>query len=1064
MTAFFRKISRVILPPMSPRRFFAFAGRAQARRALRGLAAATLASLFVVSCLTPDFRFGDEPSVDAGGSPNQAPHCSNRATDADESDVDCGGLECDACEVGRSCQRDGDCENDSCLEGHCQDPTCVDERLNGQETDLDCGGERCASCADGKKCLKKSDCSSGVCASGTCAAPSCRDRVKNGNEADVDCGGDCDACDVGGSCVVDEDCEAPPVDSSATVDCLDQRCTLVCPTGQDDCNGKAADGCEVNLNTDVAHCGACGDVCDPDNAVAAKCSGGTCSIDFENGGCVAGFDDCDHEASNGCEVNLNTDEEHCGACNDACSTEHGAPTCTGGECSIACADGYDDCDSNARQNGCEVHIDADARNCDSCGHVCTESGPDDSAYCKEGSCGVTVCTNGQGDCDGDGNCTSPLNGVANCGSCGNTCVTPNATPTCTNPGSGFVCGVGTCAEGGGKEWENCDGTASNGCEVDVQSSARRCGGCLASDSNPGSGVDCAALGNNAALHIAAITCSGGGCRILGCTGDYADCDGRAINGCEVNTKSDDARCGGCLASDSNAGAGVDCNDEWAHGEGNCVDSACEFVDCDANYGNCVNGLTDGCETDLRFDEANCGACHAVCSTNDVTSANTCNSAVCVPTCSGGGQNCDSNGWNGCEDKQTDEANCGSCGTVCGTPSGTSSNVCTSGACLPSCEAPSSRYQNCDANGPNGCEDKQNDESHCGACGVLCDTSFSAHVSSNVCTTGSCVPTCNSPYQSCNGNGADGCEVNLDTDADHCGSCSTKCGGAAQTNVAARSCGAGTCSVSCGAGLCPNLASPERPCTQALGTTQNCSVCGEICQGATPFCTATGCASHLQIQMAGPTTSAVGHESGDLTFTHNLITPRTTNPYRTVVLLLGFKGNNTGLPPPVTYSAVPMTAVSTFYSGNQAWAGIYVIKDADLPASAGAKTVFVDGNLNNSFGWMAEVVELLNVDQSAPVVTTTPQGSGGSSCTAAVSRTLTGLPADSWMFSTVAVDPSATFTATSSQTLLTEHADGGGETISGYLAGVSGTTAISWGCAGSSQWAHVVVALSPEGSD
>ena len=74
--------------------------------------------------------------------------------------------------------------------------SCTDGLLNGEETDIDCGGPQCPACNDGQKCLVGSDCLSGVCDPSflVCLPPSCFDGVKNDGEEGVDCGGPCPSC------------------------------------------------------------------------------------------------------------------------------------------------------------------------------------------------------------------------------------------------------------------------------------------------------------------------------------------------------------------------------------------------------------------------------------------------------------------------------------------------------------------------------------------------------------------------------------------------------------------------------------------------------------------------------------------------------------------------------------------------------------------------------------------------------------------------------------------------------------------------------------------------------
>jgi len=45
---------------------------------------------------------------------------------------------------------------------------CTDGELDGDETDVDCGGPDCEPCADGRACLDDDDCASGSCDGDTC--------------------------------------------------------------------------------------------------------------------------------------------------------------------------------------------------------------------------------------------------------------------------------------------------------------------------------------------------------------------------------------------------------------------------------------------------------------------------------------------------------------------------------------------------------------------------------------------------------------------------------------------------------------------------------------------------------------------------------------------------------------------------------------------------------------------------------------------------------------------------------------------------------------------------------
>jgi hypothetical protein len=103
-----------------------------------------------------------------------------------------------------------------CAEGLCRStPTvsCRNRVRDGSETDVDCGGPDCQSCASGKACSAAGDCQTAGCDAGTCRAPSCTDGVRDGYESDIDCGGSCAACASGLLCAGDTDCASSNCDN-----------------------------------------------------------------------------------------------------------------------------------------------------------------------------------------------------------------------------------------------------------------------------------------------------------------------------------------------------------------------------------------------------------------------------------------------------------------------------------------------------------------------------------------------------------------------------------------------------------------------------------------------------------------------------------------------------------------------------------------------------------------------------------------------------------------------------------------------------------------------------------
>jgi hypothetical protein len=141
-----------------------------------------------------------------------------------------------------------------------------------------------------------------------------------------------------------------------------------------------ADGCEVDITTNTAHCGACGRACALPNVAAYACSGGVCGIR----GCSSGFADCNMNPADGCEVNLASNVSHCGVCGRVCpSGVNAASVCVSGSCRYVCASGYADCDGTATP-GCETNLLTNLSHCGACGNrcVCTFLRPS----CISGSC------------------------------------------------------------------------------------------------------------------------------------------------------------------------------------------------------------------------------------------------------------------------------------------------------------------------------------------------------------------------------------------------------------------------------------------------------------------------------------------------------------------------------------------------------------------------------------------------------------------------------------------------------------------------------------------------------
>jgi len=733
------------------------------------------------------------------------------------------------CTVGHALAacNDGRCDRSSCATGYAD---CNGQRRDGCETRTNtlthCGGCNVA-CTAGPHAAP-------TCATGTCALTcdagwaDANNNRADGCELNVTTNTDCGT--PGNACVSSE---------GQTSTCVSGACsTIVCPAQQANCNTDATDGCEINLSTNPTHCGACQHACAVPNATAA-CTGGACAV----GTCNAGFANCDGNPNNGCEITLGDDVSHCGACSNACALANATPVCTTGACAIAsCNEGFADCNGNPA-DGCEVNLTL-VTSCGACGSVC--SLPHATPACTAGACTVGACTAGFADCNSDAGCETSLTAVTSCGGCGVVCATgPHATATCGTGGCGIVCAPG---------FANCDGVASNGCEVDTTVDNQHCGTCatvcgnattcqagacttavcvsghadcngLADDgceTTPGSDTGhCGACGNACSFANAGPQCTDGHCGFDVCNMGFADCDGQQANGCEVALNNDAEHCGGCA---------IQCT--YAHATGVCGNGTCALGTCNAGWADCNGNPADGCEVNLTTDLTHCGSCGTTCAAAS-NATRTCTAGSCGFVCATNHADCDSDASNGCEtNTATDLTHCGTCGTTC-----TQGRTCVAGGCTATvCTAP---LANCDGAELNGCEvSTATNTQHCGACGHACTF---AHAGAS-CAVGACVMgACDAGWANCDGNPANGCEVNLLTNSAHCGTCGTVCNTVNGTSI----CAQGSCEIAaCDGGYrnCDQLA--FNGCeVSSTSDVNHCGGCGVVCPGrpsAVATCLGSAC--------------------------------------------------------------------------------------------------------------------------------------------------------------------------------------------------------------------------------
>ena len=978
-----------------------------------------LALLLVVcavapSCAPPDFNFtGKDPDTEL------PQHCRNQVFDEGETDVDCGD-ECDPCALGQGCASTGDCLEGECIDSYCQDAGCSDGAITGDESDVDCGGPACKPCPPSSLCREGADCESDVCIDGTCAAPACNDLVFNGDESDIDCGGSCDQCPPGRVCREGND-----------VCGLDNRCIVVCVEGRADCDLNPQNSCEVNLKTDPDNCGECGADCALKHA-NADCSGGECIV----ASCKEPYLDCNGEADDGCEINGGEDIANCGACNKKCPAAQGTALCIEGKCDIDCDAGFDDCDGNA-ENGCEKGVLSDVNNCGACGNICPAQ-PGFTPYCLEGVCGETKCPDGFGNCNGnlEDGCEADLrSNVDHCNTCGNFCAAVNGTAACDER----VCIVESCDPG----HADCNEKYVDGCEINTDTSVEHCGECE----------------NQCEIANATPECKGGECQVKTCSGSYRDCDGNDTD-CEVNIATDADHCGGCVAP-----TGHDCSDDFAsrHANGVCVNQICEPGTCYTDYANCNTTASDGCEVALKSDDNHCGNCTTVCQDNNA--ANSCSSGACViASCNTNYASCDNNSANGCEvNKLTNTSHCGGCGNVCQPTNAVP--ACTNGACTPNCNT---NFLSCDGNGNNGCEvDKRTNDAHCGKCNNECVDAGGT----NTCVASVCVPVCDGTHGDCDDSRTNGCEANITTDEANCGACGKDCvSGAAVHATNGSTCLGGTCKPECddGWGACSN---PENGCLTKLDTAAHCGACETSCSGGTPFCVNESCAARLPIVLESSTasTSALTCSNSCSNFTLALshTIKKGQGNYRMVVIAVASTGQNqdAATPNSVSYGASGnLTLQHSSWASNRAWAGIYLVKDAQLPSAANtASTVTVAfGTADAAARAAVAIYEFSGVEQGTPVAAqiATPRGN----CSTPPSDTLSIATAGAHLVSVASLFGQTSANPTGVPLPLVERMDLNASEFTGLSGQVqtasAGSHTAGWAPGSCNNSAHVLIALDP----
>ena len=406
-------------------------------------------------------------------------------------------------------------------------------------------------------------------------------------------------------------------------------CTLDAPIG---CSQKGDEWCiSACINTVVTHVKSCSDI----ELI-----------------CIPGYVDIDEDVSNGCEVNLNIDNDNCGSIGTVCESGH---VCINGECLASCLEGQVYCGGKCVDPLTDIAYCGATGTTNSCNDVGTKCAT--GMVCTNGTCSAS-CLEGQVYCGGK--CVDPKTDITFCGATGTTNSCDDVGTKCA---TGTVCTNGTCSASCLKGQVYCGGKC-----VDPRTDTTFCGATGTTTTCTSTGESCAA-GNQCYEGTCSLSCQiglmncGGKCldmeatnvqscsqssTKLVCEGGFANCDGKVANGCETNVRSDNNNCGECgfVCASGNVCSNGRCTTSCVSSQTNCGGTCINTTDthvkscsgttltCVYGYAACDSRVANGCETNIYSDNNNCGGCGVLCA-----SGNVCSNGKCVISCPSGQTPC-----------------------------------------------------------------------------------------------------------------------------------------------------------------------------------------------------------------------------------------------------------------------------------------------------------------------------------------------------------------------------------------------------------------------------------------